>query len=102
MEVIKATVNKMTSTEMLSKYGTVLEELSWCFQTNMSSDDIYTLVRGQLASGKSWEFENYTVTGTGAKKETFSMPGQELYVMIPDDEKVAYVKELVEATLAGE
>lgn len=102
MEVIKATVNKMTSTEMLSKYGTVLEELSWCFQTNMSSDDIYTLVRGQLASGKSWEFENYTVTGTGAKKETFSMPGQELYVMIPDDEKVAYVKELVEATLVGE
>ena len=102
MEVIKATVNKMTSTEMLSKYGTVLEELSWCFQTNMSSDDIYTLVRGQLASGKSWEFENYTVTGTGAMKETFSMPGQELYVMIPDEQKVAYVKELVETVLAEE
>ena len=99
MEVIKATVNKMTSTEMLSKYGTVLEELSWCFQTNMSSDDIYTLVRGQLASTKSWKFDNYTVTGTGAMRETFSMPGYELSVMLPNEQKVAYVKELVEAVL---
>lgn len=99
MEVIKATVNKMTSVEMLSKYGTVLEELSWCFQTNMSSDEIYTLVRGQLASSKSWKFDNYTVTGTGSKQITYSMPGTELYVMLPNEKKVKEAKELIEAVL---
>ena len=99
MEVIKATVNKMTSVEMISKYSTVLEELAWCFQTNMSSDDIYTLVRGQLASTKSWKFDNYTVSGTGAKKETYSMPGTELYVMIPGESQVEKAKDLIEAVL---
>ena len=102
MEVIKATVNKMTSPDMLSKYSTVLEELSWCFETNMSSDDIYTLVRGQLTSTKAWTFDNYTTSGTGAKMETFSMPGTELYVMQPNMDNVQYARELIEAVLAEE
>lgn len=102
MEVIKATVNKMTSPDMLSKYSTVLNELSWCFETNMSSDDIYTLVRGQLTSTKAWTFDNYTTSGTGAKMETFSMPGTELYVMQPNMDNIQYARELIEAVLAEE
>lgn len=102
MEVIKATVNKMTSPDMLSKYSTVLEELSWCFETNMTSDDIYTLVRGQLTSTKAWTFDSYTTTGTGAMAETFSMPGTELYVTHPNMDNVKYAKELIEAALAEE
>ena len=102
MEVIKATVNKMTSPDMLSRYSSVLNELSWCFETNMSSDDIYTLVRGQLTSTKAWTFDSYTTSGTGAKMETFSMPGTELYVMQPNMDNVQYARELIEAALAEE
>ncbi len=99
MEVIKATVNKMTSSEILYRYAEVLEGLSWCFQTDMSSEDIYTIVRKQLADGGSWTFENYTVTGKGAYKETYSTPSKEAWVMIPDMKDVEYAKELINKAL---
>lgn len=102
MEVIKATMNKMTSTEMLTKYSTVLEELSWCVETNMSSDEIYALVREQLTSTKAWTYDSYTVVGTGARKETFSAPEFKAYVMEPDMESVQNAKKLMEEVLAEE
>ena len=35
-----------------------------------------------------WTIIKQSVNGTGASRETYSMPGQKLYVMIPDMETV--------------
>lgn len=102
MEVIKATVNKMTSSEMLFNYATVMEELSWCFQTDMASDDIYALVREQLADGRGWTFDSYTVTGKGAYKTTYSTPNSEAWVMLPDEKSVEQAKKLIKEALEQE
>lgn len=99
MEVIKATINKMTSSEMLFNYASVMDKLSWCFQTNMESDHIYELVREQLADGRSWTFDSYTVTGKGEYKTTYSTPNSEAWVMIPDMRSVEKAKELIKEAL---
>lgn len=101
MEVIKATVNKMTSSEMLYNYASVMEKLSWCFQTDMSSEEIYTLVRQQLSDGTGWTFDSYTTTGKGAYMTTYSMPNTEAWVMIPNTESVEYAKQLINEALNG-
>lgn len=99
MAVITAMIDKMTSSEILYNYSSVLESISESFQTNMSGESIYKLVRQQIEDGRGWTVENYTATGQGQYNVTYSMPGRELYVMVPDDEAVQNVKELVEATL---
>lgn len=102
MEVIRATINKMTSAEMLSKYSAVLEKFSWCIETDMSSDNIYTLVREQLATTKAWTFDSYTVIGYNANSDTFSSPGYITYVMEPNMNSVESAKKLIEQVLAEE
>lgn len=102
MEVIKAMISKMTSSDMLTNYSAVLDGISDCFQTNIPSDVIYDFVRYQLSSGTSWTVDSYTVTGTGSHSTTYSMPGTTCYVMIPSESDVAEAKQLIEDVLAEE
>lgn len=102
MAVIAAVIDKMTSVEMLSNYSAVLDSISGCFQTNMSSDEIYALIKTQLSSGGSWSVESYTVTGTGDSCKTFSMPGLYSYVMIPNEEEVEEAGNLLRAVLEAQ
>lgn len=99
MEVIKAVVNKMTSTDFLKNYEEVMNQLSGCFQTDMHSKTIYSLVREQLASNTSWEIESLSVTGTSAAKKTFSMPTVSSYVMIPSTIDIKKAKRMIKETL---
>lgn len=102
MEVVKAMINKMASSDMLANYSQVMDELSDCFQTDMPADVIYDLVRYQLTSGTKWKIDSYTVAGKGASKKTYSMPRTTCYVMIPNDSDVAQAKQLIESILAEE
>lgn len=99
MEVIKAMINKMTSSDMLANYSEVLDEISDCFQTDMPSDVIYDLVRYQLSKGISWKVDSYSVTGIGGSETTYSMPSTTCYVMLPKDSDVEQAKQLIEAVL---
>lgn len=99
MAVITAMVDKMSSKEMLYNYADVLASISDSFQTNMSSEDIYSLVREQLEDGQGWTVETYSVTGTGDYKTTYSVSSQELYVMMLNDSQVQEAKKLIEETL---
>ncbi len=85
MAVIKAMIGKITSADMLYNYTDVLDSIADSFQTNMTPEDIYSLVRMQLADMSDWTIEDYTVTGNGkSSSETYSMPGQTINVIEPD------------------
>lgn len=99
MAVIKAVVEKMTSTEFLKRYDKVMNELSGCFQTDMPSQVIYGLVRKQLANNTSWKIESLSVTGTGSTQKTFSMPTVSSYVMIPSTTDIKKAKRVIRSTL---
>ena len=102
MAVITAMIQKIASSDILCSYTDVLNAISSCFQTNMSSEEIYALVKMQLADAGPWAVESYTVTGSGGSSTTYSIPNKEAYVMIPNEETVRTAKELIQAVLSAE
>ena len=99
MEVIKAVIGKMTSFQMISNYTDVLDAVGNCIMTDMPTEEIYNLVKYQLATGTSWSFETYTVTGTSAYEITYSIPGAKCYVMKSDENMIQEAKTMMDAVL---
>ncbi len=100
MAVITAVIKKAASAGTLKNFNSILNQLSGTFQTNMPTETMYSLVSKQLSAGTSWSVESYTVTGTGSMSTaTYSMPGRNLYVMIPDQTTVDQAKTLISNVL---
>jgi len=99
MEVIKAVIGKMTSFGMISNYTDVLDAVGDCVMTDMPTEELYNLVKFQLATGTSWTFDTYTVGGSNGSEITYSIPGAHCYVMIPDEEKIEEAKQLINEVL---
>lgn len=95
MEVIRAVIAKCASSSLLTNYTSVMRAVAGSFDTNMPEDQIASLVRMQLADMSSWDINSYTVSGESASAETYSMPGQNLYVIIPDESDVNNAKEMI-------
>ena len=65
------------------------------FETNMPEDQIAFLVRMQLSDMAEWNVKSYTASGESQYAETYSMPGQELYVIVPDQTTIEEAKTLI-------
>ena len=102
MAVITAIINKMSSSSLLNDFSGLMDSLEGSFETSMSSSQISSLVRMQLNEGGSWNVVSYAVTGTGSSKETYSMPGRNVYVMDPDYSTVDKAKELIKKVYNGD
>ena len=102
MAVITAVLNKMMSPEILYKYADVLEALGDTFQTNMTPDEIYELVKMELVAPGEWVIDTYAVRGSGTKSTTFTMPRTTTYVMIPNEEDIEVAKQKIDAVLGEE
>ena len=92
MEVIRAVIEKCASSSMLTNYTSVMRAVSGSFETNMPETQIAELVRMQLSDMSGWNVTSYMVSGQSEYAETYSMPGQELYVIIPDQTTVEEAK----------
>lgn len=102
MAVIKAMINKMTSLESVYNYSALLDSVANCVQTNLTSGDIYGLIRLQLEDGTGWDVQSMTVTGTGDYRTTYSIPGARAYVMLPSETDIAEAKERLAAVISAE
>ena len=103
MKVIKAVVDKLAgSTALITEYADILQSLEGMFETSLSSEQISALVKMQLKDKASWDVQSFAVTGKGAYGETYSAPGEELYVMHPNEETVNFAKGLIQKMLDGE
>ena len=99
--VIKAIIDKiMDGPTILTKYTSILNTLQGSFQTNIDQDDISNIVKAQLEKMPSWSVENFSLTGTGSYKSTYSVGKTLLYVMEPDKASVAEAKEKIETLLS--
>lgn len=101
MAVIRGVVNKALSPELLKNYSSVLSSLTGSFETSISYEEIGRLVQQQLTSGGEWNIVSYSVDGTGATMQPYSM-SMEAYVMIPDETTVTKAKELMQKVQNGE
>ena len=87
MRVITGIINKVISPAILTNYMSLLDSLHSSFQTNMSDDEILSLVRMQLNDMSGWEITSQNVSGSG---EMLYSPiyGDILYMNVPVDETV--------------
>lgn len=100
MEIIKAMVAKVTTPEFLYSYNDTLNQISGMYQTDISNSTIYDLVRYQLTSGTSWQIDTYSVSGSGSYEPTYSVPSQNLYVMIPNQAQIETAKAMIATVLS--
>ena len=99
MNVIIAMINKLSSKDVLYNYSEVLDGIAGTFQTDMTSDDIYTLVKKQLVDNTKYTIDSYSVTGNGDSCTTYSTPKTKVWVMQPNMDDVEKAKGLINGIL---
>ena len=99
--VITAIINKIAnSKELLLNYGDILNSTKDVVQTNVPTDLIKQLVKNQLSTMSQWDITSTFVGGAGFDyRETYSMPGMNLYITYPDENSVKNVSKQIKDLL---
>ncbi len=99
-QIITALVKKISSSSvLLTNYSSIMSGLSDSFQTNVSDSMIKRLIKIQLNEMNSWNIKSISLDGTGSSDYTYSMPGTQLYVMIPDENTVKRASDAINGML---
>ena len=72
------------------------------FATDMTGDEISSLVKMQLNDMASWDVQSFAVTGLSDYQETYSVPGLKLFVYWPKEDSIAYANKLIQRMLNGD
>lgn len=94
--VITAIMDKMLSSKtLISKYDSLLNTFEGSFQTNMSTNELTSIIKRQLDKMPNWSIINQSVNGTDSSNFTYSAPSQKAYVMEPDMNTVKAASEKI-------
>ncbi|CJD56142.1 capsular polysaccharide biosynthesis protein Cps14A [Streptococcus pneumoniae] len=97
-----AILQKLTSTEALKNYSTIINSLQDSIQTNMPLETMIDLVNTQLESGGKYKVNSQDLKGTGRMDlPSYAMPDSNLYVMEIDDSSLAVVKAAIQDVMEG-
>jgi polyisoprenyl-teichoic acid--peptidoglycan teichoic acid transferase len=99
-QVLEAIITKAASSTILTNYTQLLQSFSGAFDTNMSTDEITTLIRYELQALPEWKFENYVLRGYGDMAVCASS-NMELSVVVPEDYSVQIASQKIQAVLDG-
>ncbi|CDA98837.1 putative uncharacterized protein [Lachnospiraceae bacterium CAG:215] len=100
--VITAMIKKAVSPAILVGANGILNSVSGNVDTNMSQDQIQTLIKTQLSDGAAWNIKSIAAEGSGDQQYCFSSPGTLLYVTQPDPNSVASIKAMIDSVENGE
>lgn len=100
--VITAMIKKAVSPAILVGANGILNSVSGNVDTNMSQDQIQTLIKSQLNDGAAWNIKSVAAEGSGDQQYCFSSPGSLLYVTQPDPNSVASIKAMIDSVENGE
>lgn len=96
VDVLTAIINKMLTPAQLMNFNGLMNALDGSFQTNLSNDEINSLVKMQLKDGANWDIIQEQVSGTGARDFSYALGGN-YYVMYPDMSSVERVKNVIQS-----
>ncbi len=100
-QVMHAMIDKIASPEVIVHVDDLLSALEGTFLTNLTSDSIYAFCRMQLEQNIDWNIVSYHVTGLVDYAECASAPGQELSVVFPYFNQVAFVSQVMSDVIDG-
>ena len=98
-QVINVLLNKITTFKSFSNYKKILNAISGTFETNLTEDEITSLISYQIGEMPSWKTESIVLDGYGDNLETYSYPNGKLSVMIPNEESVEKAKQRIQEFL---
>ena len=70
--VLTAMIQKMLSPSMLIKANSIINKVSDGVETNMSQEQLQTLIKMQLNQGGSWNIKSVAAEGTGDNQKCYS------------------------------
>lgn len=101
-QIISSILNKISSNKsIILGYEKILSAVDGSFESNISSEDITSLVRMQLDKMTAWQTESYNINGSGRLTKTHSYPSQDLYVMDINQKTLTTAKEKLSSVLAN-
>ena len=97
--VLKAIINKLLSSKIITNYNDLLKALNNKFLTNMKDEKLTKLIKWQIDGMYNWDILNISLNGTDSYQYTYSYQKQLLYVMLPDEESVNNAKEKINSIM---
>ena len=97
--VLKAIINKLLSSKIITNYNNLLNSLNNKFLTNMKDEELTKLIKWQIDGMYNWDILNISLNGTDSYQYTYSYQKQLLYVMLPDEESVNNAKEKINSIM---
>ena len=99
-EVIRAIFQKVTTGgNILTEYTSILEAMDGKFATNMDMDQVLSFVKYELDELSGYEMNSIQLKGSGSMGETYSYPGQNLWIMIPNKKSITSAHDKITALL---
>ncbi|HPF83770.1 MAG TPA: LCP family protein, partial [Bacilli bacterium] len=101
-DVITAIINKLTSsTELLTKYTSLLNSVSNSLDTNIDMKNITSLNKLQLNKKPTWTIKKYSLNGTDSYNYTYTYGNQQLYVMNPMQDTINTARTYINGIMDG-
>lgn len=102
-KVFEAMIKKATSSKtVVLNYNSILSSMNGNFEMSLSSREIRSLLKLQLAKNPKWKIFKNTLIGGGATMPTYSTGSTKCYVMTQDPTSIANAQELINAVLNGQ
>ena len=102
-QVMEAVLKKiMSDKSLLLKYDSLLNSFNDLYRTDIPKELVTLFIKNQIDTMSGWEIINQEVTGSGSSQQTYSMPGRNLYVMVPDQISVQTAKDKINSVLSVE
>lgn len=110
MLMLKAILKKCCSASIITKMDKVFESLSSSFETNMSAQEIKSLINMQIDDMASWDVQTYHLDGDASKRTSqlatvgdvtkFNKDG--VFITLPDQQSIDKAKEYIQLVMKNE
>lgn len=108
MIMLKAIIKKCCSPAIITKMDKVFSSVADSFETNMSANDIKSLIQMQIDDMSSWDIQSYRLDGDPSQKSsqlatigTVTTPGG-LYITVPYEESLRQSQQYIDSVVSGE
>ena len=99
-QLIQAIVNKLSSSKsLIMNYEKILNALSGSFESNLSTDNITSLVQFQINDMRGWKFETSNLNGSTGMEPCYSFPKSKLSVMYQNQKTIDAAKSKIKEVL---
>ena len=99
-QLIQAIVSKLSSSKsLIMNYEKILDALTGSFESNLSTDNITSLVQFQINDMRGWNFVTSNLNGSTGMEPCYSFPKSKLSVMYQNQKTIDKAKNKIKEVL---